>query len=67
MDTKSKIKQELKKHMSDGEANACQIFRGYDNGTGLTGWHFKRFGQNATFVGSNAAEIKEFFEQWHRN
>ena len=59
---KSKIREALKALMDDGEANACRVWKGYDMGTGLTGWHFTRFGQTATHIGRNLAEALEWIE-----
>ena len=56
MNASEQIHQALKSIMSDGEANACRIWKGYDMGTGESGWHYQRFGQTATFIGSNVAE-----------
>jgi hypothetical protein len=56
MNATEEIQQALKGIMSDGEANACRIWKGYDVGTGETGWHYQRFGQTATYIGVNVAE-----------
>ena len=56
MNASEQIHQALKSIMSEGEANACRIWKGYDIGTGETGWHYQRFGQTATFIGDNLAE-----------
>jgi hypothetical protein len=60
MNAKTKIRMALRDIMSDGEANACEIWKGYDMGTGLTGWHYKRFGHTATFAGDNLREALDF-------
>lgn len=62
MSAKEKIRRALKAIMDDGEANACQVFRGYSMTTACTGWHFARFGQSATFIGDNVAEALEWIE-----
>lgn len=62
MNAKETIRKALKNLMSDGEANACEIWKGYDMGTGMTGWHYKRFGQTATFIGSNLSDALEWIE-----
>ena len=62
MIAESKIREALKALMDDGEANACRIWKGYDMGTGETGWHFAQFGQSATFIGDNLAEAIEWIE-----
>ncbi len=56
MDAESTIREALKKIMSDGEANACRIWKGYDVGTGLTGWHIAEFGHGANYYGKNLAD-----------
>ena len=62
MNAQERIRKALKSLMSDGEANACQVFKGYNMGTGKTGWHFARFGQSATFIGNNLVEALEWIE-----
>lgn len=62
MNAKQTIQEALKTIMSDGEANACEIWKSFNNGTGLTGWHYRRFGQTATFIGSNLTEAIEWIE-----
>ena len=62
MTTEQQINQALKRIMSEGEANACRIFKGFDWGTGQTGWHYIPFGQTAVFLGGNAAEAMETIE-----
>ena len=65
MKTQDQIRKALKSLMSDGEANACQIFRGYSMTTGETGWHFARFGQTATFIGNSLREALQWIEdEW---
>lgn len=56
MNATERINQALKSIMPDSEANACRIWKGYDVGTGETGWHYQKFGQTATFVGANLNE-----------
>lgn len=63
MNAKETIRQALKKIMSDGEANACQIWKGYSPSTGLTGWHYIPFGSTAVFLGANAQEALEAVEE----
>ncbi len=62
MNAKETIRQALKEIMSDDEANACSIWKGYDNGTGRTGWHVTRFGETATHYGTSVAEAVEMIE-----
>ena len=56
MNAAQQIVEALKTIMPEGEANAAQVFKGYDMGTGQTGWHYTPFGGTAVFLGSNAAE-----------
>lgn len=56
MNATEKIIEALKGIMSDGEANACRVWKGYDVGTGETGWHYEKFGKTATFIGANVIE-----------
>lgn len=63
MKAQQQIKEALKKIMSEGEANACQVFKGYDVGTGLTGWHFIRFGSTATYLGDNLPDALETIDR----
>jgi len=59
MNAKETIRESLKKIMSDGNANACAIWKGYDNGTGRTGWHVMQFGETATYYGKSVGEVIE--------
>lgn len=59
MNAETQIRDALRKIMTDGEANACRIWKGYDVGTGETGWHVQKFGQNATWYGDNLASVLE--------
>ena len=65
MNAKETIRQALKQIMSDGEANACSIWKGYDNGTGRTGWHVVKFGETATYYGATVAEAVETITDIH--
>ena len=56
MATYKQVEQALRGIMSAGEANACRIWKGYDMGTGETGWHYQKFGQTATFIGASLSE-----------
>ena len=63
MTVKSDIRQALKQIMTEGEANACDIWKGYDVGTNEDGWHYVPFGRTATYLGKSKAEAMEFIEQ----
>ena len=56
MNAKARIQEALKRIMSEGEANACQIWKGYDAGTWQTGWHYEPFGRTATCLGNSVTE-----------
>jgi hypothetical protein len=45
--------------MTEGEANAARIFKGFDAGTGENGWHVEPFGKVAYYVGATIAEAVE--------
>lgn len=58
MNAKEMIREALKKKtMTEGEANACEIWKGYEPCTGRTGWHVKRFGETATYYGRSVEEV----------
>lgn len=60
---KDQIREALKGLMSDGEANACVVFKGYDAGTGLYGWHYVPFGRGGIFLGDTIADALEAIGQ----
>lgn len=62
MNAKETIRKALKSIMSDGEANACQIWKGYGSNTGRYGWHVQKFGETAMYYGTSAAEAVEMIE-----
>lgn len=53
------IKKHLTKIMTEGDVSAGWVLRGYNVGTGKTGWHFVPFGQQAIYLGKNAKEARE--------
>jgi len=65
MNTKQAIRKALKSIMSEGEANAANIFKGwaYDGYGQHYGWHFTRFGGHTTYLGASKAEALAFIEQ----
>jgi hypothetical protein len=65
MSAASKIRKALKNIMSEGEANACRVEKGflYDGSQQRNGWHFTRFNSTPTFLGSNESEALETIEQ----
>lgn len=62
MNAEQKIRKALTEIMSQGEANATRIWKGYDVGTGMSGWHYQQFGRNATFIGDNVTEAVEWID-----
>lgn len=62
MTVANKIQEALKSIMSDGEANACNVFKGYDIDTHQNGWHYTPFGRNSIFIGKNKNEALEEIE-----
>lgn len=51
MNAKQRIQAALKSIMSEGEANACEVFKGYEVSTGYSGWHYTPFGGTTQFLG----------------
>jgi len=56
MNAQTRIRNNLTRIMEPGEANAAAVWKGYDANTGQTGWYFVKFGQTATFLGSDMDE-----------
>ena len=65
MSVKSKIREALKGIMSEGEANACDIRKGYhyNGSTEQSGWYYKPFNRQPVSLGSNEVEALETIEQ----
>jgi len=61
----NKIRTALKSIMSEGEANACRISKGfeYDGSQQRNGWHFTRFNSTPTYLGKSVTEALETIEQ----
>jgi hypothetical protein len=61
----SRIRKALTGIMSDGEANACRIYKGwaYDGSVQRYGWHFERFGSTPTWLGDSVTEAIENIDQ----
>lgn len=59
---KEQIKTELKKHFDNGFVNSCAVWKGYDVGTNMNGWHYVPFGETARYLGKSLAEVKESLE-----
>jgi len=62
MNAKQKIQEALKSIMDDGEARACQIFKGYEASTGRSGWHYIPFGGTARYLGHSLNEALDIIE-----
>ena len=65
MSVASKIRKALKGIMSEGEANACNIQKGYhyNGSTESNGWYYTPFGRQPVSLGDNEAEALETIEQ----
>jgi len=65
MTVSSKIRKALKGIMSEGEANACYVGKGYhyDGSIESNGWHYIPFNGTAVHLGENADESLETLEQ----
>lgn len=64
MSAKQKVREMLKEIMPAGEANACQIWRGYSPSTLETGWHYQKFGRGeAHYIGKSLAEAQEYVRE----
>lgn len=62
MNAAQQIREMLKEVYEDGDVNAMQIWKGYDAGTGRTGWHYRWFGCSAQYMGNSVAEAREYIE-----
>jgi hypothetical protein len=62
MNAGQKVVKMLKEVYEDGEVNAAQVRKGYDVGTGRSGWHYQPFGETAQYMGKNLAEVQEYVE-----
>lgn len=56
---KEQIQNELKNQFGVGRGNACQVWKGYDVGTSMNGWHYVPFGETARYLGNNLSEALE--------
>jgi hypothetical protein len=65
MATKSKIRKALESIMSKGEANACDIRKGYhyNGSTEESGWYYRPFNREPVTLGKNESEALEMIEQ----
>ena len=65
MSVASKIRKALKGIMSEGEANACDVRKGYHyNGSAeQNGWYYKPFNRQPVSLGSNEVEALETIDQ----
>lgn len=49
--------------MTEGEANAANIYKGYDQSTGATGWHVVPFGLNPRYIGRTVADALDMIAE----
>ena len=63
MSAKEQIRKMLKEIMPDGDANACQIWKGYSASTLENGWHYQQFGRSeAHYMGKSLDEARQYVE-----
>jgi len=60
-----RIKNALGTVMSEGEANACEVWRGWDPAGQGYGWWYKPFGEIAQPLGVTIAEAIDQIQDWH--
>lgn len=63
MSVASIIREKLATVYSKGEANAMNIFKGYEVSTHQNGWHFVPLNRTAVFLGKSQKEAIETIEQ----
>ena len=65
MSVKSKIRAALKNIMGEGEANACDIRKGYhyDGSQESNGWYYKPFNRQPVSLGRSENEALEAIDQ----
>jgi hypothetical protein len=65
MSTKNNIRKALKSIMSESEANACDIRKGYhyNGSTEESGWYYRPFNREPVTLGKNESEALETIEQ----
>lgn len=59
MNTKDRIREALMEIMSASEAYACEIQKNWSSTTKKTGWHYRPFGRQDIYLGSNLKEAIE--------
>jgi len=54
----NKIRKALRKIMDTGDANACQVYKGWDyNGTiQAYGWYYKPFNRQPVYLGGSVGQ-----------
>ena len=64
MNAKGKIQEALKSIMSDGEANACNVYKGYDyDGVRqASGWFYRPFNGTPVYLGKSVNEALDTIE-----
>jgi len=65
MNARQRIQEALKGIMSEGEANACRIYKGsaYDGAVQRYGWYFERFNAQPTYLGNSLEDALAMIEQ----
>lgn len=64
MSSTGKIREALKSIMSEGEASACDVRKGYhyNGSTEVNGWYYRPFNGQPVSLGKNEAEALETIE-----
>ena len=64
MNAKGKIQKTLRSIMSDGEANACHVYKGfdYDGVRQASGWFYRPFNGTPVYLGKNESEALDTIE-----
>lgn len=64
MNAKQQVINALKTAYESGEVNAMEVFKGYAVDTGLSGWHFRKFGRSShVFLGTSVTEAQETIQE----
>ena len=64
MNAKGKIQKTLRSIMSDGEANACYVYKGfdYDGVRQASGWFYRPFNGQPVYLGQSLSEALDTIE-----
>ena len=65
MRAQDKISNALHTIMDEGDANACQVYKGtdYDGAMQSTGWWYRPFNQQPVYLGTSVTEALDTIEQ----